>query len=146
MDIPQSLIDQTMQHEVRLGDVYKIPMTNQDGITPKDGYSERNKFFIVLGFDGDGNIYGGVIVNSKINPKLPTTITDYYMPIKSSRYKFLCYDSFINCSELKTTTAKKLLLGNKVGEINQEDYNLIVDTIKESPNENKARLKQFGLI
>ncbi|MDY6148509.1 MAG: hypothetical protein SPI35_05800 [Porphyromonas sp.] len=146
MDIPQSLIDQAMRQEVRSGDVYKVSMTIEDGITPKGGYSSRKKFFIVLGFDDDGNIYGGVVINSKINPNLSATITDFCMPIKKEVYPFLDHNSFVNCTKLKTPTANKLLAGEKVGEISQEDCDLIVGTVINSPHETKARLRQFGLI
>lgn len=146
MDIPQDIINKVVHYEVQLGDVYKITMGQEDGITPKNGYEERYKLFVVLGLDEQGNIYGGVVINSKLNANLSKKITDYYMPIKSDDYAFLSHDSFINCSQLKTTTTNKLLSGCKVGEITQDDYDLIVGTLIDSPNETKARLRQFGLI
>lgn len=69
---------------LQIGDVFLIEMSPEDSITPKGIEYTRQKYFIVLGFDEQGYVYGGVVINSKLNHKLPRTITDYYMPIKSS--------------------------------------------------------------
>lgn len=99
MDIPQTLIDEAVSDEVRLGDVYKIELSRADGIIPKNGYDTRDKFFVVLGFDEQGNVYGGILFNSKINQNLPTLIKDYHMPISAKAYPFLLHDSFLNCTK-----------------------------------------------
>lgn len=77
-------------------------MSQGDGITPKGGNDTRPKYFIVLGFDEQGNIYGGVVVNSKLNHNLPSTITGYYMPLKCNVYTFLKYDSLIAQNDNKS--------------------------------------------
>lgn len=53
---------------VKVGDVYEITMNEVNGIKPKPGDYSRDKYFIVLGFDSNGVAYGGVIINSQINP------------------------------------------------------------------------------
>lgn len=53
------------KYSVKIGDVYRIKMDNTNGITPKPGDDSRNKFFVVLGFDSEGNAYGGVIIKVK---------------------------------------------------------------------------------
>lgn len=121
-------------------------MTPQDGITPKVGDDSRNKFFVVLGFDDRGNIYGGVIINSKINQNVPQLVKDYQMPISCKKYTFLDHDSFVNCANLKTKSYSAFVDSRKLGKINDEDVELITETIKNSPNEKKAKLKQFGLL
>lgn len=57
--------------EIKIGDVFRITMNKANGITPKPGDNSRDKFFVVLGFDENGNVYGGVIFNSYININLP---------------------------------------------------------------------------
>lgn len=59
------------QKSIEIGNVYRIQMDKSNGITPKPGDTSRNKFFVVLGFDEEGNIYGGVIINSNINQRVP---------------------------------------------------------------------------
>lgn len=146
MLFPPEAVSSLIRNSIVIGDVYSIKMDSTDGITPKDGYSTRLKFFIVLGFDDEDNIYGGVVINSNINLRLPDSITDFYYPIHCKKYSFLRHDSFVNCSHLMTTTTSKLLEGDKAGVMDKEDLASIIETVCESPNENKMQLRQFGLI
>lgn len=130
---------------IKIGDVYEMTMTEANGIKPKAGDSSRDKYFIVLGFDSNGVIYGGVIINSKINRNLPPHLKMYHMPIKQSKYPFLRYDSFVDCLQLKIAYPKKFNEWNYLGELDEYDINLIIGTIKESPVESEERLSQFGL-
>ena len=132
------------QKSIEIGNVYRIQMDKSNGITPKPGDTSRNKFFVVLGFDEEGNIYGGVIINSNINQRVPDSVKDWQMPIKQSKYKFLDYDSFVDCSKLKCTSIDKFGKWQFIGTI-QEDIDLIIGTIKESPNETPEHLALFGL-
>lgn len=130
---------------IKIGDVYEMTMTEANGIKPKAGDSSRDKYFIVIGFDSNGVIYGGVIINSKINRNLPPHLKMYHMPIKQSKYPFLRYDSFVDCLQLKIAYPKKFNEWNYLGELDEYDINLIIGTIKESPVESEERLSQFGL-
>lgn len=146
MDIPQELIDDVVSNDVQLGDVYKIELSKGDGIIPKNGYDTRNKFFVVLGFDERGNVYGGIVFNSKINQNLPTSIKDYHMPISAKDYPFLSHDSFLNCTKIFTATSMHLMKGEKLGCINTADFELICSTVCSYPNAVPYELKRFGLI
>ena len=134
MDIPQTLIDEAVSDEVRLGDVYKIELSKADGIIPKNGYDTRKKFFLVLGFDEQGNIYGGILFNSKINQNLPISIKDYHIPISAKSYPFLLRDSFLNCTKIFPATSTHLMKGEKIGTINISDFELIRCTVCSYPN------------
>jgi hypothetical protein len=120
-------------------------MDATDGVRPKQGDSSRNKYFIVLGFDSDGNVYGGVIFNSHINQNLAPNIKDYHMPVVYSKYSFLKHKCFVDCSRLKTANPSKLMKGRYLGDIDDEDLLLIKETVKSSPNETKVHLALFGL-
>ncbi|WP_300726686.1 hypothetical protein [uncultured Bacteroides sp.] len=130
---------------IKIGNVYRIKMDRSNGIVPKAGDKNRNKFFVVLGFDKDGNAYGGVIINSAINRFVPQTVRDWHMPIKCDKYKFLEHDSFVDCSKLMCAKAEKFGSWEFKGAIEQEDVSIIINTIKESPNESKAHLALYGL-
>ena len=130
---------------VKVGDVFRIKMDRTNGIIPKKGDASRNKFFIVLGFDSDGNVYGGVIINSNINQRIPQSIKDWQMPIRCSDYPFLEHDSFVDCSRLKCASADKFNTWKYLGYIQLEDVEIIIGTIKESPNETSEHLAVFGL-
>lgn len=126
---------------IRVGDVYVVPFTKEDGITPKNGESERKKFFVVLGFDDDGNVYGGVVVNSHVNSRLTKCIRDYHMPIKCSKYHFLRYDSYVNCSKIFEANPERLT--KWVGSIDDYDFELVKGAINECPTINKMMLSRF---
>ncbi len=130
---------------VRIGDVYEMNMTEVNGIKPKTGDSSRDKYFIVLGFDTDGTVYGGVIINSQINRNLPAHLKMYHMPIKQAKYPFLRYDSFVDCVRLKIAYLKKFKEWNYLGKIDEYDIELIIGTVKESPVESEERIARFGL-
>lgn len=132
---------------IDIGDVHILPLTPGEGITPKDGQPVRNKFFIVLGFDNDGNMIGGVVVNSNINHNLPSSITDYLMPVTVSQCSFLTHNSFINCSHLLVVRKDKFNSKTFVGKIdNEELMSMIVGTVTECPHVNKQQLKEFGIV
>lgn len=130
---------------VKVGDVYEITMTEANGIRPKANDLSRDKYFIVLGFDSNGLVYGGVIINSQINKNLPAHLKMYHMPIKQSKYPFLRYDSFVDCVRLKVAFPQKFNEWNYLGEIDAYDIELIIGTIKESSVESEEHRAQFGL-
>ena len=132
---------------VEVGDVHLLPFTQQEGITPKDGEGYRNKFLVVLGFDSAGNAIGGVVINSKINRNLPSSVTDYWMPISVKDCPFLDHDSFVNCAHLLVVKKEKITSKTYRGKIEDESLmGLIVGTIVDSPHVNKQQLKEFGIL
>lgn len=135
------------QDNIKIGNVYLLNLNESNGITPKDGDPTRNKFFIVLGFDNDGNVIGGLVINSKINNKLPSTITDYQLPITVEQCPFLNHNSFINCSKIIIANRTKITMQSYRGEISDPELmKLIFDTVKESPTINQKQLETFGII
>ena len=139
-------ISKLAAHTVKVGDVYEITMNEANGIRPKEGDDYRNKYFIVLGFDPDGTVYGGVIINSRINRNLPAHIRMYHMPIRQAKYPFLRYDSFVDCVRLKTASPQKFNEWSYLGKVDKWDIDLIIGTIKESPVESKENLMRFRLL
>ncbi len=133
------------RHTVEIGDVYRIKMTEANGIKPKDGADSRNKYFVVLGFDNKGIAYGGVIINSNINQNLPAHLKMYHMPLPKAKYGFLDHNSFVDCVSLKIAFPDKFSEWQHIGKIDEYDVSLIIGTIKESPRENAAHLELFGL-
>lgn len=139
--------DKLAQDNIKVGDVHMLPLNENNGITPKGGAPTRNKFFIVLGFDKDGNVIGGLVINSRINLNLPSTVTDYQLPITTLQCPFLSHNSFVNCSMLIRAPKTKFSRNTYRGEIS--DSNLmkqIIETVKESPATTPRMLKDFGII
>lgn len=132
--------------EIKIGDVFCVTMNKANGVVPKPGDTSRDKFFVVLGFDNDGNVYGGVIFNSFINMNLPPNVRAMQHLIKGESYDFLSYDSYIDCSSIKIVKKNKLLKSISLGTLEEKDITLVCDKIKSNSRINKAELKRFGLI
>lgn len=107
--------ERILQSSIDVGDVFRINMGRETGIVPKAGDESRNKFFIVLGFDNNGNAYGGVVINSKINSKIPYEAQILHMPISKDKYDFLTYNSFVDCSELMVVKRDKVATWRYLG-------------------------------
>jgi hypothetical protein len=135
------------QDSIKTGNIYQLSLDQDNGITPKDGFLTRNKFFIVLGFDSAGSIIGGLVINSNINYNLPPTITDYQLPVTVEQCPFLKHNSFINCSKIIIANRTKFTNETYRGEISDPEFmELIVDTVKESPTISRKQLETFGII
>lgn len=143
----EEFADQITQNSIKIGDVHLLTLDKTNGITPKNGEPTRDKFFVVLGFDTEGNVIGGLVINSKINNNLPSSITDYHLPITTKQCPFLHHNSYVNCSKLMTANIKKFGRATYRGEIGDDDLmEQIVETVKESPTANKKMLKDFGIL
>ncbi len=145
-DILGDFADEIARDTIKIGDVHLLVLDRNNGITPKDGEKTRNKFFVVLGFDKDGNVIGGVVINSKINNKLPNAITDYQLPITVKQCPFLDHNSYVNCSRLMVAERTKFNGKTYRGEMSDELMELIIGTVKESPTMNKRMLADFGIL
>ncbi|ERI86406.1 hypothetical protein HMPREF1981_00916 [Bacteroides pyogenes F0041] len=132
--------------EIKIGDVFRITMNKANGVVPKPGDTSRNKYFVVLGFDDDGNVYGGVIFNSYININLPPFVQAMQHPVKGKDYEFLSHDSYIDCSSIKAVKKNKLLKSSSLGTLNTEDVSSVCEKIKHNSRISKIELKRFGLL
>lgn len=146
-DILGDVGDKLTQDKIEVGSVYLISLDQQNGITPKNSDLTRDKFFIVLGLDQEGNVIGGLVINSNINYNLPSSVTDYHLPIKVEQCPFLKHNSFVNCSKIIVANKTKFTKKTYRGEITDPELlNLIINTVKDSPTVNTKQLKIFGLI
>lgn len=130
---------------VEIGNVYASRMDETNGITPKNGEKDRKKYFVVLGVDNDGNIYGGVVINHAINPNISIKKQHLHYPITVDKYPFLIQDSFVNCVDLKILSVEKLLSSEFLGEIQEDDLEIITMLIIQSPFCDSATLERFHI-
>ena len=131
---------------IEKGNVYRIEMDESNGITPKhSGDTSRHKYFIVLGFDNAGNVYGGVIMNSEINKFMPPAIVQLQIPVQRVRYPFLMHESYVNCAEIKEVNISKFSEWKYLGKIERIDFDIICEAVRKSPVVTKANLQRFGL-
>lgn len=140
-----------IEKSLEIGDVYRMKLTKEEGVISKDPEDDsRNKYFIIIGKDIEGNAIGFVLINSNINPDLSPIIKDLHYPIKSTKYSFLKKNSFVNCAELKTIEKVKfssLFDDSKgKGKIDQDDIECIIGALQSSILIKPKQLKRFGLL
>ncbi|MBR6083384.1 MAG: hypothetical protein IKP62_10765 [Salinivirgaceae bacterium] len=135
---------QKLSATIKRGDLFLINMDESNGITPKDGESDRRKFFIVMGVTESGTVYGGVVINSSID-KVPSHLRNWYIPLQQYRYSFLQHDSYVNCLQIKEVPQNKFGSWLFLGCIEEIDLSLISNKLITSPMENAERLSRFGL-
>jgi len=141
--------DNQINQALSIGSVFKMTLSKEEGVTPKNpGETTRDKFFVVIGFD-ENKIIGALLINSKINARLPQELKDVQYPIKASDYDFLDHNSHVDCSKIKPIGIEKFKAQfdwkNSFSSIKKEDLDLIIVTVKESPSVTPKMLKRFGL-
>lgn len=137
---------------IKVGSVYRMKLTPTEGVIPKRTEdTSRNKYFVVVGFDKEGNAIGFVLINTNINPDLTEEVKLLHYPILHRNYPFLANQNrFVDCNKIKRITIEKFnnLLGgdSEVGQITDEDLSYIFRTIKESPTVTTKELLKYGII
>lgn len=121
-------------HNVEIGNVYNLIMHRSDGLSLPKNKNNKNKFFIVLGFTKDGNIFGGFIINSVINQDLPDEIKLYHYKIKATLNNFLEYDSFVNCTKIFSIVGSRLSYNNYAGILDKDSLKYVIGTIFDKDN------------
>ena len=132
-----------------VGCVHLLTLNRESGITPKGGYDTRDKLFVIIGVSQNGDVYGGVVFNSRINLRLPEYVQRYQIPIPCASYsEFLSHISFVDCSSVMKVKAAQLSVRTLRGRLLDEDIDLVIGAIREKANINikEDSLLQFGLL
>ena len=143
--LKDDVINSIASQSVEQGNVYRIELDRSNGVVPKHGDASRNKFFIVLGYDSSGFVYGGLVINSAINKSLNYRLQQLMMPISASQYGFLSHNSFVDCTKIMTVNTGKFLQWKYLGRLNDEDVELAIGTLEDSPLIKNETLKRFNL-
>lgn len=137
---------------VKEGDVYRLKLTKDEGVIPKNAGDEaRKKYFVVIGKDEQGNAVGFVLINSVINQHLPECRRKLHYLLKASEYDFLDnQDRYVDCSDFKKISKERfaeLFSSDKMmGKINENDLVEIKKFICSYENVSRNTLKRFGLL
>lgn len=109
------------------GSVFRMKFLPSDGVVPKDEDDDsRNKYFIIIGKDHEGNYIALTLINTDINLKLFNIIGPYQHKIFAAEYEFLKgKDRYIDCYRIKEVSAERLLAeGIYIGYVSPE---LLID-------------------
>ena len=130
-----------------IGNIYKIPMYKEDGITPKGNHKHRDKLIIVIGKDTKDNYLGVVVVNSEIN--LLFAEYDFLYEIKYEKYKGVFDEdvfeknSYVDCAIIRDISTSRF--NDPIGVIDQWDYDAIIRKITNNPKIDKHTLKKYNI-
>lgn len=150
--LSQETVERLLLSNVSVGEVFRMHLGDEEKIKGKNlGDDGRNKYFVVLGHDLEGNAMGIVIIDTEINPNLPLKRRQMHYPLLAKKYAFLNgKDRFVDCSDLKTITGKRFkeLFGNDKakGIIMQDDFELIKGAVISYEDASPKELKRFGLL
>ncbi|GEM_PF-1366842 len=123
---------------VHVGSVFLARLTEDDGITPKDGEPDRKKYIVIVGFDRNGGAVGVVLVGSHINFNISQNRhgdgSKFYYPLSSSSYPDIFnHNSFVNCNRIVPLSQSRIVEECQyIGCIEQDDLIYILRTCLES--------------
>lgn len=154
--LPDFLSDQCLENliikNVTEGEIFRMRLSEDEGVKDKNrGDNGRNKYFVILGHDSEGNAIGFVLIDSQINPYLPKKRKDLHYPIKASKYSFLDgKNRFIDCSDFKIISKAKFskLFGaeKSKGKLDEDDLAFVKEATAHYEDASPKQLKRFGLI
>lgn len=133
------------------GAVFRMHLGAEEGVKGKSpGDDGRNKYFVVLGHDSEGNAIGFVLVDSNINPNLPQKRQKAHYKIMAKDNAFLeGVDRYVDCSDFKVITKKRFseLFGKEKskGTIDAASLTAIKEMTSNYEDASPKMLKRFGL-
>lgn len=148
--LPQKVIFKLKEEHVKPGYIFRLLLNEDNHITTKDGLNKRHKYFIVMGTDEEGDIYGVVTINSQVNQNLSPALKQNFHKIEKQNYNFLDYDSYVDCNEFKPVKMNHLLSSDfnnsYKGKLNSYDFDKISDILRNAETVDPIDLINFGLI
>ena len=135
---------------VKIGDIIYVPLDEEDGLILKNGYDDRKKYIVVIGFTPEGVAIGALLINSKIDSSKRTEeLLNCQYPLLVCNYRnILDYDSWLDCSDIFELSKLKITEKNGTlkGCLIPEDRERIMEFLKETDIFDNATKKRYGII
>ena len=137
------------EERIKIGALIRTILSENDGLTFKNGRKEKPKRLVVIGVDRETALcFGSVLVNTKLNPKAQYS-AEYLSAqyeLKQENYpEFLDYNSFVDCGELFSIPVERLKQGEFFGFLTDEDRNGIFDLLETSDIFSTKQKKRYGI-
>ena len=136
--------------DLNVGDIVYQNMDANDGLTLKNGYATRNKYFVIVGKNSKGDAIGLCLINSNLdffrnNPNRQK----YQYTLKREDYpSILEKDSRLDCAELFTLQARKSVAvkAEVVGHLKKEDEEKVIPLVASCGfiDEHRKRVYRIG--
>lgn len=135
---------------VKVGDIIYVPLDEEDGLILKDGYKDRLKYIVIIGFTPEGVAVGALLINSEIDPsKRSPELLDCQYPLLHRDYNhILDYDSWLDCSDIFEIPKLKITDkdGKMKGCLTEEDKERVMDFLKETDVFDNVTKRRYGII
>ena len=134
--------------DLKVGTVIYVEMDANDGLVLKDGYKTRLKYVVVAGAKSNQKEICAVLINSDADYSDDPDWKAEQFPLKQSNYQeFLDHDSWMDCTDPKVFTVKKLKAKKAEisGSLSDDDMNVVLDKLKNSEFVDSHMKKVFGL-
>lgn len=132
--------------DLKAGTVVYMPLTRQDGLFIDSKYQTRKKYFVIIGITDEGDVIGSVLINTKPTIYSEEIAKCQYLLLKRNYSTIIDYDSWIDCSEIFVFERNRIIdQGEKHGNINSEDLDIILNIIRITPLISNKTKKRFGL-
>lgn len=136
---------------VKIGDIIYVPLDEEDGLILKNGYDDRKKYIVIIGFTPEGVAIGALLINSEIDSskKRSEELLNSQYPLLVRNYRsILDYDSWLDCSDIFELSKLKITEkdGKLKGCLTPEDRERVMEFLKETDVFDNATKKRYGII
>lgn len=138
---------------INIGDIFYLPLTRNDDITPKGGYESRNKFCFIVGFSEFGYYVVYFLMNSAINSKFINThdrLSCQY-PLSHKDYPDMILPekdpSYLDLGHVREMEKERVLSeGLYRGSLTSSDLSNILQWLRETDQYSIKQKKRYGWI
>ena len=136
--------------DMNVGDIVYQNMDANDGLTLKNGYQNRNKYFVIVGKNSKGDAIGLCFINSDLDfYKNNPNRQKYQYTLKQENYPgILEKDSRLDCAELFTLKARKSVAvkAEVVGHLTSDDEEKVIPLVSSCGfiDEHKKKVYRIG--
>lgn len=135
---------------VKIGDIIYVPLDEEDGLILENGYDDRKKYIVIIGFTLEGVVIGALLINSEIDSsKRSEELLNCQYPLLVRNYRsILDYDSWLDCSDIFELSKLKITEkdGKLKGCLTPEDRGRVMEFLKETDVFDNATKKRYGII
>lgn len=134
--------------DLTVGTVVYVEMDRNDGLTLTGGYTTRLKYVVVAGAKSDNKEVCAVLVNTDADfSDDPDWRADQYPLLQSNYPGILDYDSWLDCTDPKTLTVRKLKAkkAEVKGRLTPDDLRAVMTKLKNSDFIDAHVKKVYGI-
>ena len=135
--------------DLTIGTVVYVEMDKNDGLTLTSGYTTRLKYVVVAGAKSDKKEVCAVLMNTDADySDDPTWRADQYLLLQRDYPGILDYDSWLDCTDPKTLTVRKLKAkkAEVKGHLTDDDLKGVMSKLKNSEFISTHLKKIYGIL